>query len=187
MMSDVNRVLARLLVAAFVVAIVIATPGVAQENNAASATQAPENPVSAEEPASRDGIQMYEGPPLPPDQEVKLQGTPPRRTTFATVFGGNTQTQMWIARVDGKSPVVQLGVINAATASVRLTPGKHTVRIRWRHRNYTAEGDVWFVGDPGRTYYTRAREAGDGTVQLWIVDDTGKRVGGIPGSADEPR
>lgn len=68
-----------------------------------------------------------------------------------------------------------------------LKPGKH--RIGYLATDLAgrfAVLDLWFVAAPGKTYVSRT-EATRYSVRVWIEDaETGERVGGIAGSADEP-
>ena len=50
-----------------------------------------------------------------------------------------------------------------------------------------AHADLWFVGEAGNSYLVRPGQTGDG-LTVWIEDErTGKPVGGVRGSADEPK
>jgi hypothetical protein len=46
---------------------------------------------------------------------------------------------------------------------------------------------LWFVGEAGGSYLVKAGQTGDG-LKVWIEDEkSGKPVGGVHGSADEPK
>lgn len=126
--------------------------------------------------------QMYEGPTLPPDKQVVLR-VEQRGRTFA---GERVDIQL----VDDKRTLsTGEGILSSSSGAqaVYLLPGKHTVRLRYRGPGAAVTSNLWFVGEPGGSYLVRGAQVGDG-VQVWIEDEkTGSRVGGVRGSADEPK
>ena len=69
---------------------------------------------------------------------------------------------------------------------MRLSPGKHSVRVVVMFGGYYAEGDLWFITAPCGEYELQYRSR-EMRVAFWIVDtSTGLPVGGITGSDDEP-
>lgn len=141
--------------------------------------------------ASAPNVFVDEADAPPPDQRVTLRGSFGASTNhFVNMFRGmaivNVQT------IDGKAPIVDLGVLERGARTVYMLPGKHTIGMQWtEHRGtrvWRAKGEAWFVGEAGRTYRIVAERVAYDAIQFWIEDEkTGARVGGIPGSADEPR
>lgn len=124
---------------------------------------------------------MYEGPVLAPSQHVVLR-VEQRGRTFA---GERVDIQL----VDDKRTLeTGEGILSSSTGAqaVYLLPGKHTVRLRYRGPGAAVTTNLWFVGEAGGSYLVKAGQTGDG-LKVWIEDEkTGKPVGGVRGSADEP-
>ena len=119
---------------------------------------------------------MYSGPQLEPDKESKIR-TQETGTVFWT-YG--------IMLVDGKR--TQSGFKNFVhgwVKEVTVLPGKHDIRLMF-HMGGEYTGDFWVVTCPGKTYV--AKFDNEYGFKMWFEDEeTGKRVGGIEGSADEPK
>jgi hypothetical protein len=126
--------------------------------------------------------QMYEGPTRSPSEQVVLR-VEQRGRTFA---GERVDIQL----VDDKRTLgTGEGIFSSSSGAqaVYLLPGKHTVRLRYRGPGAAVTSNLWFVGEAGGSYLVRGAQVGDG-VQVWIEDEkTGNRVGGVRGSADEPK
>jgi len=125
---------------------------------------------------------MYDGPVLAPSQQVVLRVESRGRT-----FAGE---RVDIQQVDDKRTLdTGEGILSSSSGAqaVYLLPGKHTVRLRYRGPGSAVTANLWFVGEAGSSYLIKAGEVGDG-LKVWIEDEkTGKPVGGVRGSADEPR
>lgn len=71
-------------------------------------------------------------------------------------------------------------------SEVQLTSGKHTIRARAFMGDALASCHLWFVAKPRGQYELRYHRE-NMRVAFWIVDKaTGRPVGGIKGSDDEP-
>jgi hypothetical protein len=108
---------------------------------------------------------------------------------------GMTQVKgVTIVTLDGKDQHYGLIHINYPT-SIRLTPGRHRIRLGYEDNIWGAYTDLWLEAEAGKAYAGRAQVNPDRTVHLWIEEaDTGRLVGGIDGgeapspapSADAP-
>jgi hypothetical protein len=81
------------------------------------------------------------------------------------------------------------GILSSSSGAqaVYLLPGKHTARLRYRGPGAAVTTNLWFVGEAGGSYVVKAGQVGDG-LKVWIEDEkTGTPVGGVRGSADEPK
>jgi len=116
-------------------------------------------------------VKMYDGP-VQPGREVRLE---------AAAGAGKVE----IVKVDGKAPVGGLAGLDHQARAVSLLPGKHTVVAKFSERDSVAYSrELWFVGEPGKTYFVRADPAsasflGTTSVQFWIQDGAARRVGGV--------
>jgi len=127
-------------------------------------------------------VQLYEGPTLAPSQQVILRVEQRGRT-----FAGE---RVDIETVDDKRTLAfGEGILSASRGAqaVYMLPGKHTLRLRYRGPGSTVIANLWFVGEAGGSYVVKGAQVGDG-VKVWIEDEkTGTQVGGVRGSADEPK
>jgi hypothetical protein len=125
---------------------------------------------------------MYDGPVLAPSQQVVLR-VEQRGRTFA---GERVDIQL----VDEKRTLdTGEGILSSSSGAqaVYLLPGKHTLRLRYRGPGTAVRANLWLVGEAGGSYLVKVDQQGDG-VRIWIEDEkTGKPVGGVRGSADEPK
>lgn len=123
----------------------------------------------------------YEGADPPEDQLVhlKVSQDTDRRILFA-------RQGLRIASVDGKS-TGNWWDTSIVVDEILLKPGKHRIGyVATSLNGGSAVLGLWFVAEPGKSYATRT-EGTQFYVRLWIEDvETGKRVGGIVGSEDEP-
>jgi hypothetical protein len=127
-------------------------------------------------------VKMYDGPVLEPSQQVILRVDQRGRT-----FAGE---RVDIQQVDGK-PTLTFGegILSSSSGAqaVYLLPGKRTVQLRYRGHGAAVTAHLWFVGEAGGSYLVKAGQTGDG-LKVWIEDEkSGKPVGGVHGSADEPK
>lgn len=126
--------------------------------------------------------QMYEGPTLAPSQQVIVR-VEQRGRSFA---GERVDIQL----VDEKRTLgTGEGILSSSSGAqaVYLLPGKHTLQLRYRGPGAAVTAHLWFVGEAGGTYLIKAGQTGDG-LKVWIEDEkTGKPVGGVRGSPDEPK
>lgn len=125
---------------------------------------------------------LYDGPMLAPSQQVVVR-VDQRGRTFAS-------ERVDIQQVDDK-PTLSFGegLISSSSGAeaVYLLPGKHTFRLRYRGRGDAVTANLWVVGEAGGSYIVKAAQTGDG-LKIWIEDEsTGKPVGGVRGSPDEPK
>jgi len=94
-----------------------------------------------------------------------------------------------VTRVDGKLAMPIMTVLLSQLFDeppVHLLPGKHDIALKGTFLNSYACGNVWFVAEAGKHYTANMRVKGY-SMYFWIEDDaTGKPVGGIKGSDDEP-
>jgi hypothetical protein len=127
-------------------------------------------------------VQLYEGPTKDPSQQVILR-VEQRGRTFAS-------ERVDIEQVDDKNTLgTGEGILSSSRGAqaVYLLPGKHTARLRYRGPGSTATASLWFVGEAGGSYLVKGGQTGEG-IKVWIEDEkTGKPVGGVRGSADEPK
>jgi len=94
-----------------------------------------------------------------------------------------TGDHIGIFKVDNK--ITTLSPIRAREVSV--LPGKHTIFVIVEYPFSHASGSLWLIAEPGGRYIVK--ESSDWRrVTMWIEDEkTGKKVGGITGSDDEPQ
>lgn len=126
--------------------------------------------------------QMYPGPTLGASQQVLVQANL-RGRAFAS-------QRVDIEQVDDK-PTLSTGegIFSSASgaSAVYVLPGKHHLRLRYRGPGTAVTANLWLVGEAGGSYLVRVEQMGDG-VRIWLEDEkTGKPVGGVRGSADEPK
>lgn len=90
-----------------------------------------------------------------------------------------------ILRVDGTSARRHdygLDYVN----EIWLLPGKHSVGLRYSRNAAHAQADLWFVAEAGKSYVGKYEQRGM-RVRIWLEEaDTGRRVGGVAGSPNEP-
>ena len=127
-------------------------------------------------------VQMYEGPTLAPSQQVIVRAESRGRT-----FVGE---RIDIQQVDDKPTLKTAeGIMSSSSGAqaVYLLPGKHTLRLRYRGPGAAVTANLWLVGEAGNSYLVKGGQTGDG-LKVWIEDEkTGKPVGGVRSSADEPK
>jgi hypothetical protein len=128
-------------------------------------------------------VQMYEGPTLAPSQQVLVRVDQRGRTMASE--------RVDIEQVDGKRTLgVGEGILSTATGAqaVYMLPGKHTLQLRYRGPGgVRVTAHLWLVAEAGGSYLVKAAQTGDGA-KIWIEDEkTGKPVGGVRGSPDEPK
>jgi hypothetical protein len=128
-------------------------------------------------------VQMYEGPTLAPSQQVLVRVDQRGRTMASE--------RVDIEQVDGKRTLgVGEGILSTATGAqaVYMLPGKHTLQLRYRGPGgVRVTAHLWLVAEAGGAYLVKAAQTGDGA-KIWIEDEkTGKPVGGVRGSPDEPK
>ncbi len=96
-----------------------------------------------------------------------------------------------IAEVDGEKTAsiwsCMLLANNAYPRIAYLEPGKHNLVVACYQYPSHYTMNLWFVAEPDKEYIIRQRAVGY-DVRMWIEEkETGTAVGGIVGSADEPR
>ena len=127
-------------------------------------------------------VQLYEGPTLAPSQQVVVR-VEQRGRTFVN-------ERVDIEAVDDKRALSipdEILSSSRGAQAVYMLPGKHTLRLRYRGPGTTAIANLWLVGEAGGSYLVKGAQTGEG-VKIWIEDEkTGKPVGGVRGSADEPK
>lgn len=126
--------------------------------------------------------QLYPGPTLASSQHVLV-----RVEARGRAFAGE---RVDIQQVDDKATLgTAEGILSSSSGAqaVYMLPGKHTLRLRYRGPGAAVTANLWFVGEAGNSYLIKAGQTGDG-LKVWIEDEkTGKPVGGVRGSADEPK
>jgi hypothetical protein len=75
---------------------------------------------------------------------------------------------------------------------VHLAPGKHNILVRYDDSGVFAYANLWFVAEEGKEYTVVATIRKKGwsspTIRIVIIENvTGNLVGGVTGSADEPK
>ncbi|MEA3192849.1 MAG: hypothetical protein QOD26_1182 [Betaproteobacteria bacterium] len=127
-------------------------------------------------------VQMYEGQTRAPSDQVIVR-VESRGQTFAGEW-------VDIQQVDDQPTLKKAqGFLSGSSGAqaVYLLPGKHTLRLRYRARGAEVTANLWFVAEAGNSYLIKAGQTGDG-LKVWIEDEkTAKPVGGVRGSADEPK
>lgn len=127
-------------------------------------------------------VQLYEGPTKASSDHVILRVDQRGRT-----FAGE---RVDIQQVDNRQTLsFGEGILSSSSGAqaVYMLPGKHTVQLRYRGPGAAVTAHLWFVGEAGGSYLIKAGQTGDG-LKVWIEDEkTGKPVGGVRGSADEPK
>jgi len=126
--------------------------------------------------------QMYPGPTLAPSQHVIVR-VEQRGRAFSS-------ERVDIQQVDDKATLTTgEGILSSASgaSAVYLLPGKHILQLRYRGPGAAVTAHLWLVGEAGGSYLVKAGQTGDG-LKVWLEDEkTGKPVGGVRGSADEPK
>ena len=127
-------------------------------------------------------VQMYEGGARSPS-EVVLVRVESRGRTFVS-------ERVDIQQVDDKPTLgTGEGILSSSSGAqaVYMLPGKHTLQLRYRGPGAAVTAHLWFVGEAGSSYLVKAGQTGDG-LKVWLEDEkTGKPVGGVRGSGDEPK
>jgi hypothetical protein len=125
---------------------------------------------------------LYDGPMRASAEHVILRVDQRGRT-----FAGE---RVDIQQVDEKKTLdFGEGILSSSSGAqaVYMLPGKHTVQLRYRGPGSAVTANLWFVGEAGGSYLVKAGQTGDG-LKVWIEDEkSGKPVGGVRGSPDEPK
>ncbi|GFE79591.1 hypothetical protein GCM10011487_15910 [Steroidobacter agaridevorans] len=124
------------------------------------------------------GCAVYEAPKLPTDQLATLSFEQKPSGLFAT-------GSVALAKIDGKAPSGSTWILRHRSP-ISVAPGKHTIELSYVVGIANGIMSLWFVAEPGTAYVVRGDSAGY-TFRLWIAEErTGRPVGGIVGSSDEP-
>jgi hypothetical protein len=96
------------------------------------------------------------------------------------------EPQLQIFNVDGKDLRNNIYYNLNTITEIRVLPGKHTVTFYFNTMKGFTYSKLWFVAEAGKEYIAKAEVSLMG-VRIWIEEvGTGKLVGGISGSEDEP-
>jgi hypothetical protein len=115
---------------------------------------------------------MYEGPEVSPDKRAVIKRD------------RNSDGQISIFDVDNKKTYP---LINICPEEVYVLPGKHNIGVAVSFWYGGAAANLWLVAEANETYVVKSKSKGEG-VLIWIENErTGKPVGGIKGSSDEPK
>jgi hypothetical protein len=106
-----------------------------------------------------------------------------------TVSRMRNHAKISITRIDetsGYNFISDVVMGRNGAVSVAVLPGKHTVKAHIQMGSAYVDGAVWWISQAGRNYELRGSFIGyDATIQ--VIDlKTGRPVGGVVGSADEP-
>jgi hypothetical protein len=80
-------------------------------------------------------------------------------------------------------------VADDPSTEVHVLPGKHDIDAYYATSGgmTIARASLWLVTEPGKIYVVKGKDVGGGKARVWIEEaETGKIVGGIKGSEDEP-
>lgn len=122
---------------------------------------------------------MYSGPQLAPSKES---------TITTNGLTGDPVPGVRISSVDGEKTVnIFIRWITGPATEVRVTPGKHDIGLLFNTGASLRRESLWFVACPGKIYFAKARYVNENDFQMWIEDEDGNRLGGVKGSADEPK
>lgn len=127
-------------------------------------------------------VQMYPGNPQT-DQHAMIHG---ERITSCV-----TAPRIQILRVDGTRTMSFFKFIirgcSAWPDTAYVLPGKHVFSIFYPQAGFQFVQDIWLIAKPQEEYVIRHRFVGY-SPQIWVEEEkTGKVVGGLVGSADEPK
>lgn len=121
---------------------------------------------------------IYQPPQLPADQVAIVEPPVPQ--------WGN---KLYVDRIDGLPPDVPTamhpGTGGTYSKAITLAPGKHTLRVKAQLGLHYGFADIWLVAEPGRTYRINKDSHGY-TFSAWFEDESGRKIGGVVGSDDEP-
>ena len=122
---------------------------------------------------------MYSGPQLELVKESTITTKGPT---------GNPMPGLRISSVDNEKTInfFQRWFTGPAT-EVTVTPGKHDIGLLFNTGASLRRENLWLVACPGKIYFAKARYLDENDFQMWIEDEDGNRVGGVKGSADEPK
>lgn len=131
-------------------------------------------------------VKMYEGSDLIKNEAVAVIKSNEALVGIVSVDGRSTMGffELWGRNmIDGTATRKE----TKHARSVEVAPGKRTLAVQYDGYGVYARGHLWLLAEAGQTY-TLNSVLGDRTVRFWIVDNaTGRRVGGIEGSDDEPK
>jgi len=138
--------------------------------------------VSANEECTIQVVKAKERRYIPPDAswEPGQPATVPVRPEDEWEY----EYEVRITTIDDKGTAWVWEGLGADSAFV--LPGKHRVRLDYSKHRLHASANLWLVCEPGDTYVAKVRSVGY-RIRFWFEDKrTGKVVGGIVGSSDEP-
>jgi len=122
---------------------------------------------------------MYSGPQLEPAKES---------TITTNDLTGNPAPGLRISSVDNEKTINFLQRLFTGPATeVIVMPGKHDIGLLFNTGASLRRENLWLVACPGKIYFAKARYVDENDFQMWIEDEDGNRVGGVRGSADEPK
>jgi hypothetical protein len=122
---------------------------------------------------------MYSGPPLEPAKES---------TITTNGLTGDPAPGLRISSVDGEKTVsLLIRWMTGPATEVRVTPGKHDIGLLFNTGASLRRENLWLIACPGKIYFAKARYVDENDFQMWIEDEDGNRIGGVKGSADEPK
>ncbi len=121
------------------------------------------------------GRKMYPGEEVSPDKRAVIR------------VEQQSSGKMSIGLVDKKLARGFFSIFDQFPEEVYVLPGKHNIIVGVRFMFTHAGADLWVVAEPNETYVVKFLPIGD-RVRIWIENErTGKPVGGITGSSDEPK
>lgn len=120
----------------------------------------------------------YPGLQRPTSELALIKSTGLRDDLFQKRIYGS-----FVTAIDGKSSA---GFLQNHPESLYVTPGKHVLDIYYNDVVHFAKGELWLVAEPGKTYLLITIKKGYGCIFFFQEEDSGKTVGGIKGSVDEP-
>jgi len=125
-------------------------------------------------------VKMYPGKEVASNQQATIR-TGPLSSSLTT---------MQIVRVDGKDTADFFAFLfhgGQRAGEVYVLPGKHNILVEMHLAFTYAMADLWLVAEPGETYVIKYLSKGY-RVRIWIENErTGRPVGGVTGSDDEPK
>ena len=90
-----------------------------------------------------------------------------------------------IKKIDGMKPSSSTWILRHRSP-LEIAPGKHTLDLDYIFGTSSGDMSLWFIAEPGIKYIVRGKVTGYKFL-LWVEEfDSGKVVGGLKGSADEP-
>ena len=121
---------------------------------------------------------VYQPPTLPPDQLATLSFEQKPNGIFSA-------GSVALHKIDGKEPSSTTWLVRHRSP-LSINPGKHNIELSYVVGTSYGHMKLWFVATPGNSYIVRGDSSGY-SFKLWVEEEqTGKRVGGIAGSSDEP-